>query len=245
MDEYRPNTQGLGAGFREAAADRFSRGKRREFYKKAGKRAIRGVAKGFGGAVLGTAALGAAVATGDPKNALTYTAAGVAAGSKLSGKVADRGMNEAIRTGSAFKKGVLGGDEYNARKTVAELRNDRDFAKACSAAGVKGSDQEKLARQFMENGITNKEDIIKAVVARKNYEKAHGVKRDGNGNIIEGNGIDDKQLIDLAVFNQGVGDYTWSDPAKRIKLLQGLYDRGISEEEVKKAELMISAMKAQ
>ena len=177
---------------------------------------------------------GAAVATGDPKNALAYTAAGIAAGSKLSGKVADKGMSEVIRTGSAFKKGALGGDEYNASKTISELRNDKDFASACRAAGIKGKDQEALARKFMANGITNKEDIVKAVVARKNWEKSH-----------KGNVLKDDQLIDLAVFNQGIGDNTWSDPAKRIRLLQGLYDRGISKEEVEKVELMISAMKGQ
>ena len=83
----------------------------------------------------------------------------------------------------------------------------------------------------MNNGITNKDDILKAVVARQNYQKKHN------------DTITDKQLIDLAVFSQGIGDDTWGDPEKREKLLQGLNDRGISPDEVKRTESLINAMK--
>ena len=233
MDEYRPDTNNFGAGIKEAALDRFNRKNITNFAKNSGKRAIRGVAKGFGAALLGTAALGAAVATGDPKNALTYTTAGIAAGGKLSGRITNKGMNEAIRTGSAYKKGRLGGDEYNAKKTISELKNDRDFTSACRAVGIKGKDQEKLARQFMNNGITNKEDILKEVVAKKNYEKTHEDR------------ISSQELIDLAVLNQGIGDSTWSDPEKREKIRQGLLNRGFSEGEVNRAITLISGIKSQ
>ena len=103
-------------GVVEAGRDRINKKAIKGFVKRNSKRALVGAGKAFGGAVLGTTALGVGVATGDLKNAATYAAAGAAAGGKLGGRVTTRGMNEAIRTGSAFKKGALGGDEYKARQ---------------------------------------------------------------------------------------------------------------------------------
>ena len=174
-------------GFSKAYHDRVNKKNIKGFIKRGGKRALVGAGKAFGGAVLGTTALGVGVATGDLKNAATYATAGVAAGGKLGGRVATKGMNEAIRTGSAFKKGALGGDEYNAKKIIAEARDDREFINACRAAGItKKDEQELLIRQFIGNGITEKDDIVKAVVARKNYEKSQGItrKKEKDGSLI-------------------------------------------------------------
>ena len=80
----------------------------------------------------------------------------------------------------------------------------------------------------MSNGITDKEDITKAVLARRNYERQSGIKRDENGNVTQGDpdsAISNEDLIDLAVFNQSVSDSAWGDPTKRQQILDGLYQR--------------------
>ena len=236
MNVNKSNKNTIGAGIKSALEDRFNKQSISKFAKKSGKKTIKGAAKLAGGAALGTVALGAAVATGDPKNALAYTMAGMAAGRKLSGKIADKGMKEVGRTREAYKKGRLGADEYNAKKTISELKGDRNFALACKTAGITGKGQEELIRQFMNNGITNKEEILKALETKNKYEKKHRDK------------IDTEQLIDLAVFNQGIGDNTWSDREKRTQLLDGVYERlkgkGYKIDDIKKVETIINGMKS-
>ena len=258
MNTPPPAPKGIRSALKEARRDRITVPKLKKFGKNVGKRAIRGVAKGFGGAALGTIGVAAGVATGDFQNALTYGIAGAAAGGKLTGKVADRGINEAIRTGSAAKKGYYGGTEYKTRKTIDELMNDVDFTSACNAAGIsKTKDKQLLARQFMQNGVTDKEDIVKAVMARKAYEENHGIKRDkvnGRTVIKDKNGrditstykLDNERLIDMAVRHKSIGDAVWADEDSRTKILDRMYNNGqngLSKDDVQMFEEVISGIK--
>ena len=240
-------------GFSKAYHDRVNKKNIKGFIKRGGKRALVGAGKAFGGAVLGTTALGVGVATGDLKNAATYATAGVAAGGKLGGRVATKGMNEAIRTGSAFKKGALGGNEYKTKQIITELKEDGDFSSACKAVGIDKKGQEQLIRQFINNGITKKEDILNAVLARQTYEKKHKVVRDEQGNVTQGDPndiISDKDLIDLAIYEQSVSNHAWGTPSERDKILDGTYQKlGATPDAKKKVrragEIVDSIKKAQ
>lgn len=346
MDVNNNSGINIGDGFKEAFFERFNKKNIKGFAKNTGKKAFKGIGRAALGATLGTMALGVGVSTGDLKNSATYALAGMAAGGKLGDRISTRAMNEGIRTGSAFKKGALGGDEYNAKKTIDELRDDRDFLSACRAAGItRKNDQEVMIRQFIGNGITDKEDIVKAVVARKNYEKSQGIKRkvekdgtvkltqkdsdgnvttttqridvhghqveettkrntdgsstttmetvlpnnnrvertierDKNGRIVddvittiqtrEENGqiiedvesrdrngnitqrkkrvdrisiVTNKELVDVAKFNQSISDSAWGNPIVRTRILDGAYSRTGDEKGVQRAELLISSMK--
>lgn len=130
----------------------------------------RGIRKGAvglaGAATLGSVGLAAGIATGDLGNALQYGAAGAGAGFMGANYLGDKATEIEKRNRELYKEGKWGTDEYNTRNSIYQLTRDNDFNKVCKQLGVKNQkDRAALIRQFHSNGITNPEDIKKAMLA--------------------------------------------------------------------------------
>lgn len=130
-------------------------------------RAARKVAIGGAGAtVLGTIGLASGVATGSLENAFKYGAAGAGAGYMGANAVGDRLTAIEKKNRDIFSENTLGTKEYNTRNSIRTLTRDNDFNKMCRQLGVHGQkERSDLIRQFYSNGITNPEDIKKAINA--------------------------------------------------------------------------------
>ena len=132
----------------------------------------------------------------------------------------------------------------------------------------------------MQNGVMEKDDIVKALVIRKEYDKSKGIVRkrnedgsltitqtqkdkdgriitkkvelDKHGRVKAGSThrldempdvLTNRQLIDLAIWNQSISNASWGNPVIRQRILDGAYARTGDAKSVERAELFISSMK--
>lgn len=199
--------------------ERFNRGTIKGYARKKGKKFASATGKTIGAAAmtaaLSPAILAAAMASGDLTNVFKYGAATSAIGSKLGSSSVDSLTKAEKRTRDSFRKVHLGTDEFNERNTFAKLRENRDFQDLCK--GKKRDEQRALVRKFMQSGITDEDDIISALTARKTYMDSDQHER------AKGFEITDDILVKMAAANKGFGSSVWGDPDKRQKLLDNVF----------------------
>lgn len=243
---------GIWSGIKEATGDRFNRKTIKGFAKRRGKKLARLGGKVAGAAALGTFGLAAGLATGDLSNVAKYTGAAGLVGSKLGARGVERATKVEKRTRTAFQNGRLGATAYAQRQTINELKEDRDFMSACKATGV--NNPKELIQSFMANGITDKEEISKAVIARKHFNDVEAQKEKAaikKGETYEKQTMSDNTLVALAKANQEISHSAWGNPETRQKILERYQKRlqaaGATEQNsikfVDNARFIISDMK--
>lgn len=123
----------------------------------------------LGAGVAGTIGLAAGIATGDPSNALKYAGTGALAGywgaNNVGDAVTGKVGNVISKNMDLYREGKWGTDEFNTSNSVNKLKSDTDFNQVCRDLGVKREDREALIRKFHSNGITDPEDIKRAMNA--------------------------------------------------------------------------------
>ena len=199
--------------------------------KKAGRTLRRGLGKGIGIAALGTAGLAAGIASGDPTNALKYGAAAAAVGASGMGKIDDKVMKFGNENKEQIKENIFGTDEYNMRKTTKELNNDMDFLKTCSQLGLDKDQREDAIRMFSANGITSANDIKQAMDIRA----SHMNDKDGP--------VSQEEIVAAAKMHKRLSKSYWGQEENREKYEQRLRDKGLNEDQAKKAIRLISDFK--
>lgn len=189
----------------------------------------KGVIGAAGAATLGTVGLAAGIATGDPSKAFQYAGAGAMAGYMGANNVGDTVTDKGAQLGSFvkdnYREGKWGTDEYNARNSVKELRNDHDFNKICGELNIKRGDRDKLIREFHSNGITKSEDIKKAMIA--------GASTNNNNR---------DQLIAAAKIKKEANQYGMKKKDIREKLMNNMGTTNPNDPMVKKAIELIDLM---
>ena len=199
--------------------------------KKAGRTLRRGLGKGIGIAALGTAGLAAGIASGDPTNALKYGAAAAAVGASGMGKIDDKVMKFGNENKEQIKENIFGTDEYNMRKTTKELNNDMDFLKTCSQLGLDKDQREDAIRMLSANGITSADDIKQAM----NIRASHMNDKDGP--------VSQEEIVAAAKLHKGLSKSYWGQEENREKYKQRLRDKGLNEEQAKRAIRLIGDFK--
>ena len=182
------------------------------------------------GAAIGTLGLAAGVATGDLSNAVKYAGLGALAGYHGANRVGNKVTNFEKKSREAFREGALGTKEYNIRKSLSELNNDKDFTKVCKQFGINNKeDREELVREFNSNGITKTEDIKKAMVAGATVNASATNPRDR---------VNRDQIIAAAKTKQTAT----LNEMKRKDIIASLRSNGARGNEVKKAMNLIDRL---
>ena len=177
QDKPKRTISGVGRGIGNVAKKYFSKdGIRIESVKalKATGRKIRKIGAGaLGVAALGTFGVAAGVATGDFNNAIKYAVAAGTVGYRISNRAGDKLAKVEKENREIYKEGKWGTEEYNTRKSIQELNNNRAFLEASKNAGLDKKEREDLVRMFHANGITNSQNIAEATnVMAINHKEA-------------------------------------------------------------------------
>lgn len=165
--------------------------------KKIGKLARRALTKGAGALALGTVGLAAGIATGDLGKVAQYAGAGLLAGSHFGGNLGDAAARIEKQNRDAYRKGSLGKEEYNKQEAIKQIWENDDIAKMYGLAG-KGEFKAD-AREFLDNGITDKDEIIAAMQ----------MKASENGS------VSNADAVIIAQLNKKISNSAFGDPVKR------------------------------
>ena len=211
QDRPRRKISGVGRGVGNVVKKYFSKDgiriKAAKALKATGKRARKIGVGALGAAALGTFGLAAGVATGDLGNVSKYVAGAGAVGYGAANRIGDKLTKVEKENREIYKEGKWGTDEYNTRKSIQELNNDREFLEASKNAGLGKKEREKLVRMFHANGITNPESIAEATnIMAANH----------NGAIEEGIGLEDEmqQIVAATKAHREIPKSKWTKKDK-------------------------------
>ena len=214
QDKPRRKISGVGRGIGNVAKKYFSRDGLRikaaqalKVLQATGKRARKISVGALGAAALGTFGLAAGVATGDLGNVSKYVAGAGAVGYGAANRIGDKLAKVEKENREIYKEGRWGTDEYNTRKSIQELNNNRAFLEASRNAGLGKKEREKLIRMFHANGITNPESIAEATnIMAANH----------NGAIEDGIGLEDEmqQIVAATKAHREIPKSKWTKKDK-------------------------------
>ena len=165
--------------------------------KKIGKLVRKGLTGAAGAAALGTIGLAAGVASGDFGNVAKYAGAGMAAGAYGGTNLGDKAAKLEKSNRDTYNQGGWGKEEYNRRELIKELWQNDDIYKQY---GIKGkSNFTTDAREFINGGVTNSEEISAAIKLR------------------EKEGMTNSAAVAVAQQSKNISDHSFGDPQKRNK----------------------------
>ena len=143
------------------------------------RKARRGAIGAIGAGTMGLLALGASAATGDPSKALSYTAAAGAAGYSFSNYYGDKLARGAGTAKKSARTAYWGSD----LKKIEQAKFDKEFIKSPelmdsltkslgSRSAAKAAIKNGSIQAFLNNNITDKSKIGKAMKLQKQYKEA-------------------------------------------------------------------------
>ena len=147
------------------------------------------------------------------------------AGSYAGKNLGDKAANVEKQNREAFKKGGYGKEEYAKQQVIKQVWENDDIY---GIYGRKNKAQfEEEARVFVDNGITDSNEIIAAMKMRNNYNKEMEIERAKieNDNTLTRDEKDEKlkfkqnisnsDAVTVAQLNQKISNRSFGDPTKR------------------------------
>lgn len=193
--------------------------------------AIKYAKKGAVGAAVGAVGLAAGVATGDPSNALAYTAAGATAGASLVGNSNGQGISPETR---AVWNRAYNSKEYEDLQRQEYMSNFKKKNKEALERNFDKKQVEEMMQtggsleQYLNNNVTNIDDIITAETMRL------------DSNVSQVKTVND--AITIAKFSKNVGGNYKGPEGDEWK--KSLADSYVEEHNMKRADANRAAGRA-
>ena len=130
------------------------------------------------------------------------------AGSHLGKNLGDAGAKLEKQNRDAYRKGRLGKDEYNKQETIKQIWQNDDIYKQYKD-GRKKADKAQFeadVREFMDNGVTDKDEIIAAMQLKDNPDY----------------NLTNRDTVTIAQLNKKISNSTFGDPTKKYQYQQDI-----------------------
>ena len=191
--------------------------------KKIGRLVRKGLTGAAGAAALGTFGLAAGLATGDLGNVVKYAGGGMAAGAIGASRLSDKAAKVEKENRDTYMKGYLGKEEFETRELLKQVWENDDIY---GQYGKNKKQFEADAREFVDGGITNKDEIIAAMKMKKDNKEMTNL-----------------DAITIAKLNRKMSDSSFGDPEKvekyRKSIANSLRSQGYTGDADKEASRQI------